>query len=421
MEVRRRRVVVVGAGFGGLAAARSLARLPFDVILVDANNYHTFQPLLYQVATAGLGGDDVCYPVRAIFARQRNARVVMAEVRGGDLDARRLELSDASTLEYDELVLACGAVTNSFGTPGVDEHAFGLKSLADALEMRSHLLTQFERADARPELIDEGLLTLVIVGGGPTGVELAGGMAELFDRSLRRDFPRLDLSRARIVLVEAADRLLRSFSPVSSDVALRSLESRGVEVRLNLGVAEMTGEGVRLADGSFIRSKTMAWAAGIKAQPLAAALGLPTDRSGRALVGPDLCVAGRPEVHVVGDLAAALDAKGAPLPQVAPVAIQEAEYTGRLIVARSRGEVLPAFVYRDKGSMATIGRHSAVTELPNGFRLSGPLGWLGWLFLHLIMLIGFRNKLSVLVNWAWNYATYDRASRIIVALRDPGH
>jgi len=410
----RKKIVIVGAGFGGLAAARSLAALPAELLVVDARNHHTFQPLLYQVATAGLDGDDVCYPVRAIFGRQRNASVLMGEVSGGDLDRRRLELAGGGSVDYDELILATGAVDNSFGIPGVDEHAFGLKSLSEALKLRSHILRRFEEADAHPELVDEGLLTVVIVGGGPTGVELAGGMAELFDRSLRRDFPRLDLGRARVVLVEAADRLLRSFSPASSESARRALERRGVELLLNRGVAELGADFLRLADGKLIKTRTMVWAAGVRAHPLAARLGLETGRGGRALVDARLCVPGRPEIHVVGDSAAALAPDGSLLPQVAPVAIQAASYTARLIAARMRGAELEPFVYVDRGSMATIGRRCAVAELPGGLKFRGSLGWFAWLLLHLVMLIGFRNRANVLINWAWNYLTYDRASRIIV-------
>ena len=246
------------------------------------------------------------------------------------------------------------------------------------------------------------------------GVELAGGMAELFDRSLRRDFPHLDVTRARVVLIEAADRLLRVFSPKSSSSARRALDNRGVEVKLNAGVAEVLSDSVRLADGTVIRNQTLVWAAGIKAHPLAAKLGLETTRGGRAVVDGNLCVPGRPEVHVIGDLAASLAADGSVLPQVAPVAIQGAAYTGKFIIAGMRGEKTGPFRYKDKGSMATIGRHSAVAELPNGLRFGGPLGWVTWLLLHLVMLIGFRNRANVLLNWGWSYVTFERASRIIV-------
>ena len=414
MDLRRRRVVIVGAGFGGLALARALASLPVEVVLVDTNNYHCFQPLLYQVASAGLDGEDVCYPLRAVFRHAPNVHVVMGEVRGGDLDAKVLELADGGSLSYDELVIACGALTADFSVPGVAEHAYGLKSLEDALALRSRLLGLFEKADSRPELSEEGMLNLVIVGGGPTGVELAGGMAELFDRSLRRDFPRLNLDETRIVLIEAADRLLGGLSPASSKAARGYLEARGVEVRLGLGVSSMDARGIHLADGSFIPAATKVWAAGIRAHPLAAELGLPTLRNGRIVLGPELRVAGRPEIYAIGDVAAASASDGSLLPQIAPVAIQEARYCAKAIRAGLEGRGIPPFVYRDKGTMATIGRHSAVTELPSGLRLSGGLGWLAWLFLHLVMLMGFRNRIKVFVNWAWNYFTYDRSSRIIM-------
>jgi NADH dehydrogenase len=388
--------------------------LPVDVILVDARNYHTFQPLLYQVATAGLDGEDVCYPVRAIFGRQRNARIIMGEVVGGDLAARRIDLADGASLDYDELVLAPGAVTNSFGTPGVDRYAFGLKSLGDALRLRSHVLTCFERAEANPELIDGGMLTFVVAGGGPTGVELCGGLAELIDRPLRRDFSHLDVGKAKIILVEATDRLLRMLSPRSSESARSALGKRGVEVKLNAGVAEVGIDRVGLVDGTAIRSRTLVWAAGIKAHPLAASFGLETGRGGRVIVDDYLCVPGRPEVHAIGDLAASLSIDGSVIPQVAPVAIQGGKYTAWLIGERMQGRKPSPFRYRDKGTMATIGRHSAVAELPIGLKLGGAIGWAAWLLLHLIMLIGFRNRANVLVNWAWSYLTFDRASRIII-------
>jgi NADH dehydrogenase len=410
----RHHVVVVGAGFGGLAAARGLRHAPVDVTVLDARNHHTFQPLLYQVATAGLDGDDICFPVRGIFGRQRNARVRLGEVRAVDLDARRLDLADGGTLDYDDLVLAAGAVTNTFGIPGVEEHAFGLKSLGDAMALRTHVLLRFEEADANPAHLDDGTLTVVIAGGGPTGVELAGGLAELFGKVLRRDFPRLDVRAARVVLLEMTDRLLGTFHPRLGEEARRTLESVGVEVLLGRAVAEVHADRVVLTDGAEIPTRTMVWAAGVRAHPLAETLGVELTKGGRVVVTDSLALPAHPEVHVVGDLAATPEV----LPQLAAVAIQGGRHAADMVVRRLRGEPPTPFHYVDKGTMATIGRHDAVAQLPGGVRLRGLVGWLAWLGLHLIELIGFRNRANVLVNWAWNYLTYDRASRIIPESRD---
>lgn len=413
----RHRVVVVGAGFGGLAAARAMADLPVDVTIVDARNHHTFQPLLYQVATAGLDVDDVCYAVRGVFQRQRNARVRLGRVTAVDAEECTVELDGgAASLPYDSLVLACGAVTATYGVPGVEEHAFGLKSAADAVAVRAHLLERFEAVDAQPGLADAGALTFAIVGAGPTGVELAGGMAELVHRVLRRDFRALDVGKTRIVLIEAADRVLGTFHPTLSTKARRSLEKLGVEILTDTAVAEVTAESVRFADGSELAAHTLVWAAGVRANPIAEVVPFPTGPGGRILVDDRLAVAAHPEVFVIGDLAASPTEDDRPLPQVAPVAVQGGRHVAAVIESRLGDADDPgAFVYRDKGSMATIGRHAAVAQLPNGWRLGGPLGWAAWLGLHLVMLIGFRNRANVLVNWMWNYLTYDRGSRVVVS------
>ena len=293
-----------------------------------------------------------------------------------------------------------------------------MKSLADASAIRDHVLTQFELADADPTLIDRGALTVVIAGGGPTGVELAGGMIELFSMVLVKDFPHLDVARARVVLVEATDHLLAAFHPNLSETAKRTLESRGVEVLTETAVAEVTAESVRFADGRVIPTATMIWAAGVKANPIGATLGVELTKGGRVAVADDLSLPGHPEVFVVGDLAASRSTDGAVLAQVAPVAMQGAAHAARQIGAQLAGRPTKAFRYLDKGSMATIGRRRAVAELPGGIRLTGTIGWLSWLALHLYMLIGFRNRLNVLVNWAWNYVTYDRASRIVTGPRE---
>jgi NADH dehydrogenase len=409
----RHRVVVIGAGFGGLAAVRALADTPVDVLLVDANNFHTFQPLLYQVATAGLDADDVAFPARGIFHHQRNVDFRMRRVSGIDLDRRLVTLDGGAELDYDHLVLAAGAVSADYGIPGVKEHAFGLKTLADAVALRSHVLRCFEDAADDPRLIDDGLLTVVISGGGPTGVELAGGLMELFTKVLRKDFPNLDVRRARVVLVEMSDRLLGTFAPRLSTRAYQTLTRRGVEVVLGVGVDKVEAGAVHLRDGTRIPTRTLVWTAGVEATPLARTLGVGVGPGGRIVVNPDLTVPGHPEVFAVGDIAMSGDRSGGSLPGVAQVAIQGGRHAGRMIRAQLDGQPTTPFHYRDKGSMATIGRHDAVAELPGGIRLTGPIGWLAWLGLHLLYLIGFRNRANVLVNWAWNYLTYDRGSRII--------
>jgi NADH dehydrogenase len=409
----RHRVVVVGAGFGGLAAVKALADAPVDVVLVDANNFHTFQPLLYQVATAGLDADDVAFPARGIFHRQRNVDFRMRRVTGIDLDQRLVTLEGGGELGYDHLVLAAGAVSADYGIPGVKEHGFGLKTLADAVALRSHVLRCFEDAADDPRLVDSGLLTVVISGGGPTGVELAGGLLELFTKVLRKDFPNLDLRRARVVLVEMSDRLLGTFAPRLSTRAYRTLTRRGVEVVLGVGVDKVDADAVHLRDGTRIPTRTLVWTAGVEATSLARTMGVAVGPGGRIIVDPDLTVPGHPEVFAIGDIAVSGDGTGGSLPGVAQVAIQGGRHAGRMIRAQLDGQPTKPFRYRDKGSMATIGRHDAVAELPGGILLTGPIGWLAWLGLHLLYLIGFRNRANVLVNWGWNYLTYDRGSRII--------
>ncbi len=410
---RRPHVVVIGAGFGGLRTVKALADVEVDVTLVDARNHHTFQPLLYQVATAGLDVDDVCAAVRGIVAKQANARAVQARMTSLDSDAQRVELDTGQSLEFDHLVLAMGAVTADFGVPGVAEHAFGLKSAADARLLRNHVLTCFEQA-AADEQARARLTTVVIVGGGPTGVEMAGGLAELFDRVLRSDFPDVDIDEARVVLVEGAPDVLGAFQPALRAKALDRLKRFGVDVRLGTTVAGVGSASVTFTDGTSIDTSTVVWAAGVRANPVGAVLGFETGHGGRIVVDEDLRVPSHANIYVVGDLA--IDPQN-PLPQVAPVAMQGGDHVARSIAAAVASTATPPpFEYVDKGSMATIGRNAAVVQLPNGFKLSGFVGWSAWLGLHLIMLIGFRNRANVLVNWAWNYLTYDRGSRVIVEL-----
>jgi NADH dehydrogenase len=410
----RPHVVVVGAGFGGLAVARGLDKLPVEVTLVDRQNFTTFQPLLYQVATAGLNAADVAHPVRGLFHRQRNLRVQRGEVTGVDWERRRVLLADQRDLPFDHLVVAMGAVATWFGVPGAEEHAIPLYTLDDAVTLRNHVLERFEAADADPTLVDRGELNFVVVGGGPTGVETAGALAELFSVVFRRDYPSLGVGRARVVLVEARDALLDPFHASSQRAALDTLRARQVEVRLEEPVAEVTPEHVRFASGEVLSTRTVIWAAGVRAHPLAAALGLPVTRAGRVEVGDDLGVEGHEGVWAVGDVAAPRDHRGGgPLPQVAPVAMQTGAHVARQIGRLLEGRPTQPFRYRDKGTMATVGRRAAVAELPGRIRLRGTLAWFAWLGLHLLYVAGLRNRLSVLLNWAWAYVTWDRGPRII--------
>jgi NADH dehydrogenase len=411
------KVVVVGAGFAGLEVARHLAGQPVDITLVDQHNFHTFQPLLYQVATAGLNAADVANVVRGLFHGQDNLRFRQATVTGVDWDARTVLLDGQPPLPFDHLVLAGGATVTHFGTPGAAEHGFALYTLADAVRLRNHIVERFETADAGlagGQPAAPGDLTFVVVGGGPTGVETAGALSELIAMVFRKDYPELDVSRARVVLVEMQDHLLAPFSPRSRQHALETLTSRGVDVRLGAAVAEVTPDTVVLADGEVLPCRTLVWAAGVQASPLVGAFGLERGRGGRAVVAPDLSVPGRPGVWAIGDLAAAPDRHGDPLPQLAPVAMQSGRHVARQIVRLAEGRPTEPFHYRDKGTMATIGRRAAVAELPGGIRLRGGLAWAAWLGLHLVFLVGKRNRASVLLNWAWNYVTWDRGPRILL-------
>jgi NADH dehydrogenase len=414
----RPHVVVVGAGFGGLAVARGLADQPVEVTLVDRENFTTFQPLLYQVATSGLNAADVAHPIRGLFHRQRNVHVQRGEVVGIDTAGRAVALADGRSLRYDHLVLAVGAEATWFGVPGAAEHATPLYTLDDAVQVRNHVLERFEVADAEPDRIDDGELNVVVVGGGPTGVETAGALAELFSVVFTRDYPSLGVGRARVVLVETRDALLEPFHASSQRAALDMLRARQVEVRLDETVAEVAPDHVRFASGEVLRTRTVVWAAGVQANSLAAAVGLPTERGGRVRVGADLRVDGHEDVWALGDVAAARDERRAstgdrPLPQVAAVAMQAGALVAGNIGRLLAGRPTQPFRFRDKGTMATIGRRAAVAELPGRVRLRGTVAWLAWLGLHLLYLAGLRNRLSVLLNWAWGYITWDRGPRLI--------
>ena len=404
-------VVIVGAGFGGLRVARALRRAPVQVILLDRNNYHLFQPLLYQVATAGLEPEQIAKPVRAILRGQQNFDFRMAEVTGADLAARRLETS-AGPIPYDYLVLAPGGETNFFGLDAVARHGLGLKDIGDAVSIRNHVLTCFEQAMLEPDPERRrARLTFVVVGGGPTGVEMAGALSELIQLVLVKDYPRLNIKDVRVLLLEATDRLLGTMPERLREAAGRTLWRKHIEVRFGATVADFDGVRVRLKSGEIVPAHTVIWAAGVKAATLNTRLGLPAGRQGRIVVEPTLQVPDHPEVYVVGD-AAYLEVDGAPLPMVAPVALQMAQTVARNIARATRGAPPEPFRYRDPGTLATIGRNAAVAHL-YGLQFTGFPAWVMWLVVHIIQLIGFRNKLFVLLNWAWDYFFYERAVRLI--------
>jgi len=414
-EPRPPRIVVVGGGFAGLTLVRALGGAPVDVTLVDRRNFHLFQPLLYQVATGGLSPANIAAPLRALVKRQRNVRVLLAEATGVDVAGRRLLLADGE-VPYDTLVLATGARHSYFGRPEWEALAPGLKTLEDATGIRARVLSAFEAAEREEdEAQRREALTFVVVGAGPTGAELAGALAEIARHTLRNEFRRIDPSAARIFLVEGADRVLGAYAPSLSARAASDLARLGVEVRTGTLVTDLGEEGVTLRRGGeqeVVRARTVLWAAGVEGSPLgrllAAAAGAETDRAGRVVVEPDLTLPGHPELFVVGDLALFAHQTGRPLPGVAPVAMQQGRHVARAIRSRLEGRPARPFHYVDKGSMATIGRASAV-------RFGGYLAWLAWLFVHLLYIVQLGNRVLVLVQWAWSYLTWARSARLITA------
>jgi len=408
----RPRVVIAGAGFGGLTCARGLKNAPVDVLLVDRNNYHLFTPLLYQVASAVLDPGEIARPVRQLIRPLRNADFLLARVTGADFDQRQL-LTDHGPLAYDYLVLAAGSQSDYFGNASLARHAFGLKDLDEGLAVRNRVLMRFEEArwtDDRERR--RTLLTFAVVGGGPTGVEMAGALAELTRLVLSKDYRDLDLGLVRVVLLEAAGFVLAPFAEPLREAARRSLEKKGVEVLLKAKVADVTPGSIRLEDGHEIPASTVIWTAGVRASEVGSVLGLSLGRQARVQVLPTLQVTGHPEVFVIGDLAGPMDA-GAPLPMLIPVAMQEGRHVAATIKDVLRGYGATNFQYKDPGIMATIGRNSAVAQL-GPVRLTGFLGWLMWLGVHLVNVISFRSRLIVLVNWAWDYLFFDRPIRLIV-------
>ncbi len=409
------RVVIVGAGFGGLAAAKAVARAPVRVTLIDRVNHHCFQPLLYQVATGTLSPADIAWPVRSILSRQRHTEILMAEVTGVDVGARALVLKGGKRVAYDYLILATGATYSYFGHEEWLPAAPGLKRIEDATAIRRRLLLAFERAELEDdEAQRRRLMTFVVVGGGPTGVEMAGAIADMARLTLARDFRRIDPRNSRIVLVEAGSRLLAAFPETLSGYAQRALQSMHVEVRTSAKVVDLDEHRVRTAAGDCIEAATVIWAAGVAASPAATWLSAPADRSGRIRVEPDLSVPGHPEIFAIGDTALALGPTGTPAPGLAPAAKQMGRYVGRLIAARVQSCAAPApFRYRDLGDLATIGRKRAVVSFGR-LRLTGFVAWVFWSAAHIYFLIGVRNRVVVALNWIWEYVTLQRGARLIL-------
>ncbi|HEX2190644.1 MAG TPA: NAD(P)/FAD-dependent oxidoreductase [Longimicrobiaceae bacterium] len=411
-EPYRPHVVIVGGGFGGLYAARALKHAPVRVTLVDRHNYHLFQPLLYQVATATLSPADIARPIRQVVRRQRNTTVTLAEVTDVDPGRRELTLADGRTLRYDFLILAAGAVDQYFGHDEWVTVAPGMKTIDDATEIRRRFLLAFEHAEqVRDPELRRALLTFVVIGGGPTGVEMAGAFAEIARHTLRNEFRNVDPASARILLIEGGPRLLSAYGEDLSGRALEQLRALGVEVRLDSIVTRIELGSVYVGE-ERIPAYPVVWAAGVAASPLGRRLGVPTDRMGRVEVLPDLSIPGHPEVFVIGDMASFPHQTGKPLPGVAQVALQGGRTAAGNVLRTMRGEPRARFRYRDKGSMATIGRAKAIAQIGR-VKLSGFVAWLAWLFVHVFFLIGFRNRVAVFMEWAWSYLTWQRGARLI--------
>src|SRR6201991_1339293 len=410
-------VVIVGAGFGELGAAEQLAHVPVEVTLIDRHNYHTFQPLLYQVATSLLNAEDVGAPVRSIFRHHENVNFHLGTVTGIDVPGRKIYLENGNETTYDYLVLAGGATVNYFGTPGAAEHAFPLYTLVNAVKLRNQVMQRFEAAALDPAIIEDGGLTFVVAGAGPTGVETAGALSDLFYNLLPQDYHQLATEKARIIVVEMGQEVLATFQANLRAYARKDLEERRVELRLGEAVAEVGPTSVKLKSGEEIKAHTLVWAAGVQASPLARILGMPLGRGGRVKLNPDLSVPDHPDIFVVGDMGE-VASEGKVLPQLASVAMQSGEHVGKQIARRILGEETQPFEYWDKGFMATIGRGSAVVEFPNKRTLHGPLAYFAWLGVHLTLLSGVRNRIETLWNWGWSALTHDRAPRIIIDAKD---
>jgi NADH:ubiquinone reductase (H+-translocating) len=408
---RRRRVIIVGAGFGGLEVAKKLAGEEVDVTVVDRTNHHLFQPLLYQVATAALSPADIAAPVRAILSGCRNLEVILAEVQAVDVAAKKIKTGELE-LSYDYLVLATGARHSYFGHPEWEPLAPGLKSLEDAVEIRRRILLAFEYAEkVNDEAAKRAAMTFVIIGGGPTGVEMAGAISEIARHTLAKDFRHIDPSQARVVLVEGSKCVLSSFPKDLQEKAMQQLADLKVELRTGIHATNLTEQGLQVGD-EFIPCLVKIWAAGNEASPVGASLGVERDKAGRVLVNEDLTIPGHPEVQVIGDLANFSHQGREPLPGVSPVAMQQGRHAAHNILGQMDGRKPQPFRYWDKGSMATIGRNKAVADL-NFVHFSGRLAWLAWLFVHIIFLVGYRNRIAVLMQWAWAYVTFNKGARLI--------
>lgn len=407
-------VVIVGAGFAGLNAAKQLRRAPVNVTIVDRNNYHKFQPLLYEVAMAGLEPDDIAHNVRDIFQRSPNVNFQLGTVTGLDQKKQQVQLRRGEPIPYDYLLIAAGASTNYFGVDGAEEHAYPLKNVPDAVDLRNHVLRRFEEYDRAPEEAGEGALNFVVVGGGPTGVETAGAFVELF-QVVEDDYPKRDTARkAQVHLVEMGPRLLPAYPEALGAYTRRTLEERGVRVHTDTTVSRVEPETVHFEGGDTLPARTLVWGAGVQPPPVTETLGLPLTDGGRLVVQPDLSVPGHANVFAAGDMCGATGERGDPLPQLAPVAIQEGEHAARQIVRIMRGQPTEGFLYNDLGKMATIGRNAAVADLPGGLTLTGFIAWFMWVTLHIAKLVGFRNRINTFVNWIYNYFTYDRNARLIL-------
>lgn len=405
-------VVIIGGGFGGLAVARALAAAPVRVTLLDRENHHLFQPLLYQVATSALASPDIAAPIRKILRKQGNVTVLLSEAQ--DIDVANHQVHHThGTLEYDYLVIAAGAVNDYFGNDGWTEKAPGLKTLKDALEIRSRVLLAFEKAEIVADEERQKYLTFVVIGGGATGVEMAGALKEIATKTLNDNFRNFDPSTARVVLVEGGPRLLSAFPEDLSQNAREQLQKLGVEVLTDTFVKDITDKGVELAGGEFIEAQTVVWGAGVKGAPIAKTLGIELDRRGRVVVESSFAIKDHPEIFVIGDLAHCVDTNGVEVPGLAPAALQAGKHVGAQVWRSIDCKPLEGFAYLDKGSMATIGRSSAVA-VSGKLKMRGLIAWLAWIFIHILFLVGFRNRVAVMFEWAWAYFTFQRSARVIL-------
>ncbi|MBY0357859.1 MAG: NAD(P)/FAD-dependent oxidoreductase [Candidatus Obscuribacterales bacterium] len=409
-------VVIVGGGFGGLAAAQALKNAPVRITILDRTNYHLFQPLLYQVAMAGLSPGEIAHPIRSILRDQKNSEVLLAEVQDINLDGKKLTTT-CGDISYDYLILSAGAKTNYYAHPEWATHAVGLKDIDDALEIRRRVLLAFEEAEQEHDTREHpGLLTFVVIGAGPTGVELAGSLAELARFALAKDFRHINPKSARVILLEGMPRVLPPFEENLSLKAAEQLKHMGVEVRTGVTVKNIDEEGVHLDSGEVIKTKTAIWCAGITPNSLVQKLGVPLDKGKRVVVEPDLSIPGHKEAFTIGDMSSFIHQGDKPLPGLAPVAIQQGQAAAACILADLKNKPRTSFIYKDRGTLATIGRSAAVADF-GILKLSGFIAWLLWLFIHILFLIGFRNRLSVLINWLWSFLTYERGARLITGHR----